>query len=106
MSAADPPSLSSKSFTSTSRESSCDSDQKPSNWDEYRVDEENSQSTYLECQNQLHYYEKYHERTGRLHPMMDRQYALPDLEADGSIPDTENAEEKVRHSKISQPHGP
>src|ERR1700683_2588818 len=31
-------------------------------------EQENSQSTYLECYNQLHYYQKYYEKTGQWPP--------------------------------------
>jgi hypothetical protein len=52
MSARESPTL----ILNTSRESSSSP--------EYNIDEEDSQLTYLECQNQLHYYEKYHKKTG------------------------------------------
>jgi hypothetical protein len=48
----------------SSHESSPNSGQKLSDWEECQIDEESSQSTYLECENQQHYYEKYHEKTG------------------------------------------
>ena len=34
----------------------------------YQIDDENSQSTYLECENQLHYYEKYYDKMGEWPP--------------------------------------
>jgi hypothetical protein len=34
----------------------------------YQIDEEDSQSTYLGCENQQHYYEKYYDKTGQWPP--------------------------------------
>jgi hypothetical protein len=67
MSARDSPTMNSHLFNS--RESSPYSDQKPSDWEETGKDED-SQSTYLECQNQEHYCEKYYKKTGKWPPEM------------------------------------
>ena len=79
------------STQSSSRKPSPSSNIQSSNWDQCQLGEdENSGSTYLDCHNQLHYIEKYHEKTGRSPPGMGLHPAplLPDggSETDDSEP--------------------
>ena len=88
MSARDPPILFS------SRESS-----------PYLIEEENSQSTYLECENQQEYYEKYHDRTGQWPPETGWNHThLPISDEHSEAEQSAIGTEKKEQGMVSQSH--